>query len=162
FFARIWMPNSPSALEQRTRDILHRLGHTQPPRDSASWFSLDTQLVGDIERRTGLLTRIAALRASKPSVARFWFRQDQFPLYSLTFGRSGHVIATHDPPPREGSVRVQLDAQGHLLSLSATPIEGETSTFVPDWREAFAAAGLDIAAFERTEPKWTLTYASDR
>src|SRR5262249_17875510 len=85
----------------------------------------------------------------------FWYRyrEDPFPLYSLGFGFAGHVNAL-EPPPRAGSVRAQFDSHGHLLLIAAPPV---TATAAPprpqpQREDAFAAAGLDMNALEKTAP----------
>lgn len=161
-FTRIWMPNSPAVLEQKARDVVVQLGHRQPARSSASWFRLDEASIADTERRTGWRTRREALRAMEPSPARFWYRQDPYPLYSLGFGYRGHVTGL-EPPPRAGSVLVHFDSHGHLLLLTARPVKPTAVSEGPrpKWEDAFAAAGLDMGAFEKTSPVGTPMYAWD-
>jgi len=75
------------------------------------------------------------------------------------------IVSEDEPPPViSGMINVTLDVHGRLVFFQAIPPQLEEATTpagVPDWKPLFAAAALDPAQFQPTEPLWNSLAASD-
>ncbi len=170
-----WLPleRSPDVLLERAKTITERLGYTDPPRDSAydfdsyRFYSSYVRRTEQTEPPESWLNSIdwrERLRTGQPEEISFWYRQSP----SL-FSRYGDTQVDYHHPSAEGTagmVRIRMDLRGRLMEFTAVPpqIEKEPSRKAStDWAGVFGEAGLDIANYIPTEPRWTpWTYADER
>jgi Protein kinase domain len=153
-----WIPmtKSPEVLQDRARQIITKLGYTQPPIDTAQGLDYDDSYVRHVIETDKSPARWDKLKTGQPPVILFWFRQS--PRYLVPFSR---VAVRPDDPPEvvPGMVRLRLDMQGRLISFVAAPPRTEQARQTaepkaePDWASLFAEAGFDPANFKRTESK---------
>ncbi len=159
----VFRENSADALTHKAREIIQRLGYTDPPLDHASGFYYDPLYFNYVEQNFEPNRRWELFTKSQPSSLGFWYRQS--PRYlNAQVARNGGWIKTDDPPMIvSGMINVQLDSQGRLIKFRAVPPRKDESreTSVPDWSTIFTAAGLDLARFTTTEPQWTSLATSD-
>lgn len=162
--AQLLRENSPDALAHKARDIIHRLGYTERPADSAFGLSPNDDYLRYLEQNGKAAQRWQQLTKAQPSGMYFWYRES--PRYLLVWSSdSGGWVSEDDPPQNvSGMVDVKLDPLGRLLSFTAVPPQVDQASGplpAPDWTALFAAAGLDPARFSPTEPKWTPLAAFD-
>jgi serine/threonine-protein kinase len=108
-----------------------------------------------------------AVLAARPSLLRYWYRQSPADMEASGFRdqllNPGIVVRDDPPTVLSGMINLELDPQGQMTYFQAIPPQKETSsapvTF--DWNVLFAAAGLDPAQFQKTEPAWNSLAASD-
>jgi hypothetical protein len=173
FFGWLPLKKSPDVLVERAKDITKKLGYTDPPADSAYDFDYfrfyssyiqrheKTEPAGSWINSTDWRER---LKTGQPEELIFWYRQSPSP-----FSRYGDTDVDYFHPSAEGTagmVRVKTDVVGRLMEFTAVPpqIEKETTRQIStDWSAVFVEAGLDIANYRPTEPRWTpWTYADER
>ncbi len=155
----------PDALAVQARRIIRQAGYSQPPADNASGFDFnwdyDTWIDSRPPKQRTPWTRIAN---SQPAPLYYWYRQSPTPLEPTGFSNPGEV--TPDDPPHNisGMALVALDPFGRLESFSAVPPQVDKTPArpaPPDATTLFAAAGLDIKAFQPAAPEWVPTSAVD-
>jgi Protein kinase domain len=150
------LERSSQALEDRTRDLVGRLGFTDAPADTASGLIINLEPLRWIERTNSNANRWERLRSGSPPVALFWYRQSAEPLIPIT--RNAHVTP-NDPPVTGSNMRlVVLDSRGRLVELLAVPPRREEDTSIPsaaDPQRLFEAAGLEQARFVQVSPTVT-------
>jgi serine/threonine-protein kinase len=154
---RIWIENrlpwvkSYEALRDDAREIATTLGYQRPPRDFSGHFQLQTR--GYLYRiRAGEQDLSTNLQKPGREVLRLFYRQSRTKL--VPSGLSGRV-SLHEPLPEAGDVTLELDLEGRLRFLRATPRRVDRALGPdpqPDWRALFDAAGADIDRFEPAEP----------
>jgi len=153
------LDKAPAYLEERAREVVRDLGYTEPPRDSASDFSIDRDYLRYLARtdRQGARERLAA---EEPNAVDFWYRQSPDFLIGWNIG-----VYYNEPPVQvPGMVNLRLDAQGRLRHLLAVPsdfTEDEASANDPDWGALFEVAGFDLADFQPVEPAWPPPFYAD-
>ncbi len=156
--AQLLRENSPDTLAHKARDIIHRLGYTDRPTDSAFGLSPNNDYLRYLEQNGKAAQRWQQLTKAQPSGMYFWYRESPRYLLAWSFD-SGGWVSEDDPPQNvSGMVNVSLDPLRRLLSFTAVPpqVDQASGTLpAPDWTALFAAAGLDPARFSPTEPKWT-------
>ncbi len=160
---------SPEVLTQKAREMIVRFGYEGRPADSYSDFDYDYDFKNYVVKHD-THPRWDTILGGRPALLKFLYRQSPDNLVAtgthnllLTPG----VLTWSDPPPiLSGMVQVQLDPQGRLILLEAMPPEvvkpadsGVSQTF--DWNVLFAAAGLDSAQFQATQPTWNSLAAAD-
>jgi serine/threonine-protein kinase len=153
------LEKSPDVLTNRAREIIRKLGYTDPPADSAYNFDYGTDAVRNIKERDQSPMRWEALRSGEPPALFFWFRQS--PRYLVP---NGIYIYPGDPPSVYTSmVGVTLDSRGRLCYLEAVPpqLEEPQPLAQPDWSLLFSEAGLDLSSFNPAEPRWIPEHHSD-
>ncbi|MEO6224212.1 MAG: hypothetical protein ABIP90_13270, partial [Vicinamibacterales bacterium] len=93
---------------------------------------------------------------------RFWHRTSALPIDP--FGDFGYVSLTDPPPVKAGDTVTELDTEGRLLSLLARP--GTTAAGagggVADWSSLFTAAGLTLADFVPSAPRFVPPLYADK
>ena len=158
---------STDVLEARAREILASLGLPDRPADWAADFFQNDDFIGWVGDHDTSPDRW------RHGIARdaidFRYRQSPtllVPVRVLAAPFPGPRVTEYDPPPTQqtGDVRMTLDAEGRLKSLSVEPHEldktsGPASS--PDWAPLFRAAGLDLARFSPVEPQWTPSVYAD-
>ena len=149
------LPKPPDALAERAREIVKRLGWTDPPVDSASWFFRDYPYLKSLAT-SGKVGWALDLRSGWWKPAAFEYRQSSRPL--LPANAEGTVTSSDPPLNVTGMVSVVLDPEGRLRSFLAVPpqaaskVPGAPAT--PDWSALFSDAALDEKAFVPSEPVW--------
>ncbi len=156
--SKLNLENSPEALTRDARNHIRNFGYTAKPADSA-W---GLEYAEDYKTYTASHPKEAYARwqnpaAGQPPLIHFWYRESPQPLSAK---RQFHVSVDYEDPPFEqsGMVRLETDPDGRLLRFEAVPPQVETPAPPPapfDWNKLFAAAGLDPAQFQSTEPTWT-------
>jgi serine/threonine-protein kinase len=158
---------SPDVMAQKARDTIQGLGFTSRVADDAYSFGWDDEFLNDVKKneKSPDWDRILA---QKPPLLRFWYRSSPAPLTGLAIHDDlltpGRVDLDDPPPVDPGMIDVRLDSYGRLVSFKRVPRERlQPGQPVPvmSWGPFFAAAGLDIAQFQPTEPLWTAVTASD-
>ena len=146
----------PDALALKARETIRQLGYPQKPADTASGFYADQDFLRHIRDHDLSPRRWERLRTGQPPPLLFWYRESNHPLEFQEFFSA--AVTRSDPPPIEsGMKQISLDPSGKLMFFSAVP-EQITSSAVSnapiDWRALFTAAGLDLARFTPSTPKW--------
>ncbi|MEQ1834268.1 MAG: serine/threonine-protein kinase [Candidatus Eisenbacteria bacterium] len=141
------------ALLVQARDIVHKLGYTEAPRDQATWFERDYDpMVWRAQRESSTHWRHDYAAHGTP--LRFWYRSSPAPLQPL----GGARVNAEDPIPiAEGMVTARLDAEGRLRNFVAVPGRVDTlppSTAATHLADLFAFAELDTARFREVPPRW--------
>ncbi|MFC1596445.1 protein kinase [Planctomycetota bacterium] len=152
----------PEVLEDKAREILRNSGYDKP--DKGDWayglaYDEDYLQLLDKDRSPG---RWDKLETGRPAVMYLWYRESPeglSPVDSFLPGGLRASTVTFDAPPPlvPGMVSVRLDLQGRLLELHAVPREMARPAEAPedpDWPKLFEFAGLDLAEFTATEPRW--------
>ena len=152
---------SPAELRVAARSTLANLGYPTPPVDVAFGFSTNARQITAIEEKSQSSDRWNELATLDPAPVFFWYRESPIPLVPLnSVGRTG----SFDPPMnRAGMLYLQSDPSGDLLLFRANPpsLDEQEAGTEPDWNKAFSEAGLDVASFGPTEPRWTPPGPSD-
>jgi serine/threonine-protein kinase len=144
---------SYEALRENAREIAARLGHTEPPTDTASWFQFDIAEYLRIVREEGPGALPEALSLPGQGVLYFFHRQAPEPMPSLFLNGT---ISRSIPPPDPGEVAMALDLRGRLVRLWVEPARfepAEGDATETDWSALFELAGLAIEDFEATDPR---------
>jgi serine/threonine-protein kinase len=159
---------SPEVLAQKARDLIQRLGFSEPPADSAYEYYWNSAYLQYVQKNDKPAPRWDEVFKGRPLPLQFWFRQSPYPLTGVEFHDdllTPGIVEQGDPPPiLSGMVNLKLDAQGRLLYFERIPqqkLEPDKDQSAPDWNTLFGAAGLDPAQFQPTEPLWTWLATSD-
>jgi serine/threonine-protein kinase len=140
----------PAALRSHAREVIKKLGYTQPPVDSADGVILKQDYLQYVAANDQSPERWQKMRAGGPGPYRYWYRQS--PRYFETF----EDIEVDKPAlDVSGMASVYLDMAGRLHWFVAVPPQREppvdpnaTAIVAPDWSLPFREAGLDIANFK--------------
>jgi serine/threonine-protein kinase len=158
----------PDVLADKARELIQRLGYTEPAGDSAYAFDDNQDFLDAVQKTDGPLPRWDEIAPSRPSPLQFWYRQSPDPMLALGLRNQMLIpgeIQENDPKhTMSGMIDVQLDPQGHLTYFEALPPERESppaQSPAPDWNALFTAAGLDMSQFKPTAPEWASLAASD-
>jgi protein kinase-like protein len=150
---RVPMDKRPEVLVDRARDVLRRLGHDAPARDSAFQFEDQTDYLHYLRDHDAGPRRWDPLASGRPAGVFFWYRQS--PESFVAHGPMS-VVYRHDPPQTvPGMTIVRLDTQGRLIGFEAVPPESESAAptaLDPDWSVLFSEAGLDGSAWKPAQP----------
>jgi serine/threonine-protein kinase len=170
-FRRVPLSEPPEVLARQARHLLERLGHADPPADTAFHFRVDAEpllrLLHD-GPSSGCWDNLAAVR---PTPLYFFYRQSPRPLVPTALGgEMEYLLVTDDnpPPTRAGMAGVHLDPQGKLLRLYALPpprSEAPPTPPDPDWRGWFdpPTVGFDLSKdLLPARPEWAPPCACDR
>jgi hypothetical protein len=155
----------PAVLADRARELVGQLGYTElayaKPTDTAMGY-LFSSAAYDRIRDQGSPER---LRDPDAGVLAFWYRQSPRRLETT----DGKRVTRWDPfPQTTGEILVSLRLDGKLESFFALPrryrdastMETEAAEY--DWSVPFQLAGLDMADFERTEPRYQRFMQADQ
>lgn len=149
---------SPEVLRARARDLIRKLGYSDPPLDSADGVTLKQDYVRYIAARDQSARRWQKL-ADPPGPYRFWYRQS--PRY---FAADYDIEVDKPALDVSGMTSIYLDMAGRLHWFMHVPPQREPATANPaafDWAVAFREAGLDIANFRSTASSWVPLHAYD-
>jgi serine/threonine-protein kinase len=151
----------PAALEDRARDLLTRMGHTEPGADTAVGFAVDAEYMQHVEATDQSPRRWDSLAIGEPPVLLFWYRQSPRPLVSTSI--LGRVSSQNPPLMVSGMAGVRLDMRGRLVEFYSIPpqVADAPAASTPDWRPLFAEAGLDPARLRESAPQWTPPFFCD-
>jgi serine/threonine-protein kinase len=158
------MEKSPAVLEDRARELLRRVGHSEAPADGSRGFTVDFDYLQQVLQKDQSPTRWQALR-SGPAVVQFWYRQS--PRSLQAHGMPGRVHWDDPPPLVSAMAGARFDMRGRLLDLYVVPPQLEEGTAAaaavapPDWGVLFGDAGLDLARFQPSPPRWTPPFFAD-
>ncbi len=145
------LAKSPDALVERSKDLIKKLGYDKPPLDTAYGYQ-ETDFLGQLGKAAD---RLNQLRTGEPPGAVFWYRQGPVYLTSSSFYAAGVTTPNEPRQVIAGMLRVELDADGRLVSLDAVPASTDTAAGTsasPDWSALFAEAGFDPAKFKSASP----------
>jgi serine/threonine-protein kinase len=155
------LEKSPEILKERAGEIVKKLGYTDAPVDTDGGFSADASYLDYAQQQGASFDGWEKLRSGQPLVLFFWYRQSPRYLDKLILEAS----AIPDPPLHiSGLTHLSLDTRGRLVEFYRVPpqLAAQTpATVQPDWSQLFAAAELDAAKFQQTEPKWVPPVAYD-
>lgn len=152
--ARVAPAKSPEVLQDRATEIIHALGYTDPPADSARGLTTNDLFI----QRTNLdtsITQKSAHLTSRPGAYQFWYRQS--PARIEPSQRNGAVGILSPLPSTAGEIALRTDSSGRLEFFAAiaprvlgatAPQEIPESTI----KRLFELADLDPARFTPAEP----------
>ncbi len=159
---------TPEVLTQKAREVVARLGYAERPADSTFDLDYDTDFQDYVEKNDKPHPNWSAVLAARPSLLRYWYRQSPENMFAQSFRDqllNPGIIVRDDPAAvHSGMINLDLDPQGRLTYFQAIPPEkeiGNGNSGTSDWSGLFAAAGLDPAQFQKTEPLWTSLASSD-
>lgn len=148
---------SPEVLSERARQVMTRLGYSEPPVDTYYSFSKNDEALQVIRQRDKSPNRWNVFRSGE--LPYFYFGFVQSPRYIVPRGLQ------FEPPEAmyiSGMTWAILDSQGRLQSFYAVPPQVEAninrdSRILPqtNWATVFDEAGLDISKFKPVESRWT-------
>ena len=159
-YRRVPLEKPPEELAARARDILHSVGYSDPPVDTAMGFYEGNEFLRYIAEHDKSKTRWDNLETG---AFVFWYRGSPRPLaLSSSLFSSDAPIAgfvSPDDPPLDvsGMTLVSLNPLGRLTQFIAVPPLVEKSAGVassPDWAPLFSAAGLDPSKWPPAQPIW--------
>jgi Protein kinase domain len=164
-YRRVPLEMPPEALAQRARDILHSVGYSEPPVDTAIGFYYGNDFLRYIGEHDKSKTRWDNLETG---AFVFWYRGSPRPLAAGNIFSPAPLpgtVSTNDPPlDVSGMTLIRLNPRGRLTQLIAVPPQVEKPSGVapsPDWAPLFSAAGLDPTKWPPAQPMWTPPVYSD-
>ena len=113
------------------RDIMQRLGYTDPPTDSASGLQYAGEYLRYIEKNSQSANRWSHFTKAQPAPIFFWYRESPRYLEVTGWGNGGWVSADDPPQDVSGMVSVQLDPLGRLLYFTAVPPQVDQASGAP-------------------------------
>ena len=165
---RVQPQYSPEVLSQKARDVIQRLGFTDPPADSAYEYYWNNAYLNYVQSTDKPAPRWNEVLHGRPLPLQFWYRESPYPLTAGEFHDdllTPGIVTPEDPPAvLSGMISLKLDAQGRLLYFERIPdqkLQPPSGNPPPDWNPLFAAADLDPAQFHSTESLWTWLATSD-
>ena len=155
------LEKSPEVLADRAKTMIGDLGYTRSPAEAVFGLSTNTRYVQYVDESGSSPYRWDKLKTARPSAIEFWYRQAD-----RRFAPSEQWKVTSDDPPltEPGMISAGLDTTGRLVAFNAVPAEPDTDSQAPrefDWARLFALAGLDLAQFNVSTPKWPPPVYSD-
>ena len=164
-YRRVPLEKPPDELAARARDILHSVGYSEPPVDTAMGFYEGKDFLRYIAEHDKSKTRWNHLETG---AFVFWYRGSPRPLAAQSFSSHGPMsgaIWTDDPPlDVSGMTLLRLNPLGRLMQLIEVPPQVEKpagAASSPDWTPLFSAAGLDPSKWPPAQPTWTPPVDSD-
>ncbi|MDH3284652.1 MAG: serine/threonine protein kinase, partial [Acidobacteriota bacterium] len=162
-YDRVPLTKSFDALVDDAREIAVALGHDEPPGDRSAWFHVDQLEAISLSQAKEGEPGPELVDLPGQNLVTLSYRQRAGRL--VPSGLSGGVSSSN-PPPLSGDVNLRVDLRGKLVDLLAPPplversVEPAADT---DWAGLFELAGLDLVAFDDTEPTLQpLLYADTR
>jgi serine/threonine-protein kinase len=154
----------PEVLEVKAREIAASLGYPDRPVDSAWGFRNDLGYVTYLQKSVSNDEGWRKTFAIAPSPITYWYRQGPAPIVPVVL--DGTVTPASPVPSQPGMVGISLDMDGRLRQFNAVPPQhvDNASNAPPgatDWTPLFAAARLNMSAFQPSEPQWTPLAATD-
>lgn len=152
----------PEVLRAHARDVIRKLGYTEPPLDSADGVILKADYLSYIAAHDQSPTRWENMRAAGPGPYRFWYRQS--PRY---FATTNQIEVDKPALDVSGMASIYLDMHGRLHWFMGVPPQREAAdaqtseAAKPDWSSPFLEAGLDMANFQPVASTWVPLHAYD-
>jgi Protein kinase domain len=146
----------PDVLASKARDMASAFGYTQKPADTNSILENRTHLRDNLKNLPGPPKWREWFEAEAP--IRLDYRESQSAMVASPFG---YVTSDNPAPTEPGMVRAVIDGAAHLREFYAVPDATDNTAQPVDPAAVFRAAGLDMAAFTETPPKFVPTGASD-
>src|SRR5262249_24534730 len=156
-YRQVTLTKPPDALAERARQVVTRMGYTEPPVDSEYWFTNPQTPREMASKRSALYD--APSRAPRASGLFFVYRQS--PTVLVPENALGVIQYREPPADVPGMADVTLDSTGHLLRFTAVPPRGSPTPRAPDWVGAFSEAGLDYRVFKPRARQWSPPVAHD-
>ncbi len=159
---RLPLPKPPAALQDRAQEALATLGYGRDAADRATGLGLSLDYARYIEATSDARDRWNALGTVRPETLFLWHRTS--PRTLVPIGLENAVTRTNPPLTLSGMTMILVDATGRLSEFIAVPnpVQGSTAQST-DWNRLFAAAGLPIESFTRSEPRLVPpVYADER
>jgi len=160
---RVPLDRPPEAMAERAREIVRKMGSTEPSKDSAYGFDVDHDYLRFVEVNDPSPARWDGLATGQPAAVYFWYRQS--PRYLEPKFAGPGIVSLEDPPEDvSGMAHVSLDVRGRLIEFVAVPPQVDDSKGPwpePDWPSLFAEAGLDFSQFTTAHASWTPPVYSD-
>jgi serine/threonine-protein kinase len=153
---QIPMEISSEVLASKARDIAKSFGYTERLADSVFGWSYDTEYLRYTAEQKGPAAHAPSLLTPYPPAVYFWYRQSL--RYSSSVNTDDDFTVFRRVALEPGEQAVVLDSEGKLLELHVRPLVDLPRTSNPrpfEWSRLFAAAGLDPARFQQTEPELT-------
>jgi len=162
YASKVAFPHSPEVLSSKAKEMLVRLGYTEPVVGRETGFRSTSHYLDWVKEHDKTATRWQLIASVKPAIVRFWQRTSPAALIPENYfsgGPGGGVVTSFDDPPltTAGMTYLELDPQGLLVELEAVVSDHDTTTTVapaPDWPALFREAGLDQSAFKPATPEW--------
>jgi serine/threonine-protein kinase len=145
------LPDSPEILARTARDIVGRLGYTDPPVDSAYGFRERGDFNEWARDNLDPETYRTFVARGQPSAIEFWYRQSP----STLWAPDGAVSFVSPPQILPNMTRTALDPEGRLTRFEAIPPEEmpPAPTQPADWKPVFEAARLDPTLWSPAAPR---------
>lgn len=168
--ARVPFELSTEVLSAKAREMLDTLAPAEKVPHSARGFFINSQVIGDIDKRLSSPDRWESLKTGRPTGIVFWYRRSGSALNPV-YGQSR--VLPYDPPLKSRSdARVMLDTKGRLIQFDQIPRPGARPVDPvasrdgpppkePDWSAFFSAGGLDSSKFRETPPIYGAEFATD-
>jgi len=152
----------PSELQVIARAALEAAGYPAGRSGIAYGFARDEDYFSHVQRTNPSHTRWDNLASVTPSPVWFWYRDS--PRAMIPYGNFGSVTMANPPVESPGMTRLRLDPMGRLQEFRVIPSDLPATPgpwTEPDWTPLFEAAGLVLAEWPATEPRWAAPDASD-
>ncbi len=168
----VGFPNSPEVLASKAREMLVRLGYTEPVV-GAAWGFRNSSAYADWQKdHDKTATRWQHVTSLRPPDHAFWHRTSPKAMiaehYFGSASGGGVAVSSVDDPPltTAGMTHLELDPAGRLVHLEAVvadhaPAPAAATAAVPDWSALFREAGIDQTTFKSAAPEWVGRSASD-
>ena len=152
------LDDPPEVLAHKAREMATAFGYPRKPADTN--FTLENRVVlrDHLKQLPGPPKWREWFEGESP--IRLDYRESQSSLVASPYG----LVTTNNPPPVEpGMVRAVLDGAGRLREFYAVPYSsGDDLAKAVEPAAVFRAAGLDMAAFSETPPKFLPVAAADQ
>ena len=164
---KLHLEQSPEVLEAKAREIISRVGYPEKPSDSVYGIDYDGDF-SDYAEQNRKDKSWDDILAGRPSIFEFWYRQSPQAIvaegYRDTMVVPGIPDQSDPPSTFSGMINVALDQKGRLTKFSEVPpqkFDTPAPASPPDWSALFAAAEIDPAKLQPTQPQWNPLAAAD-
>lgn len=154
---------SPSELAFRAEQVADRLGAGFDADDEAFGWTLEPRAFARLPAAPPGEPR-GDIPEARPPLLSLWYRSSPEPMATL----SGHVLPDDPPLVHPGDLQIRVDPRGRLWRFDRVPDRAEltpagegSDDLRAVWRRLFTEAGLDLAGFEATAPRWEPPQRSD-
>jgi serine/threonine-protein kinase len=159
-YRQVPLEKSPEILAERAREMVRKIGYSEPPLDTDYRFSFDSSYAKYAAESESLTDRKRKLASGRIAMMYFWYRQSPRYLDKLIPAQA-NVLAQESLPDApldvSGLTHVALDPRGRLLEFYRVPPRLDAqpaSASQPDWTPLFDATELDPANFKTVGSEW--------